>query len=287
MRLSTSTDMVFAAYGEEKGIELLANAGFDSLDFSFFDEKYYAKELNKEFFTELKNKAYGLGMTFNQAHAPLDSSFDDDEKTAVRFGEIVQSIKNASYLGVENIVVHPCQHLRYKNDGVPEKLFEMNMDFYNRLKPYSEEYGVKIAVENMWQSFKGKIMHSTCSRPEEFIRYIDELNSDCFVACLDIGHAMVVCEKPDDFIGSLGSKRLKALHIHDVDGTHDSHTLPYFGIVDWDNVTKALAKIGYTGDFTFEIPYFISDKPAELYPSYLKLAADTGRYLISKIQSKD
>ena len=50
------------------------------------------------------------------------------------------------------------------------------MKFYKSLIPYCEEYGIKVAVENMWQ-YPGMISHSTCSRPEEFIRYIDELDS--------------------------------------------------------------------------------------------------------------
>ena len=35
----------------------------------------------------------------------------------------------------------------FEKDGVPEQLFEINMDFYNRLKPYCEEYGIKVALE--------------------------------------------------------------------------------------------------------------------------------------------
>lgn len=284
MKLSASSGEIFNAYGPEGGVDFFAAAGYDAIDFSFGSVKF-ATDFSERNFRNLRKYAEERDLVFNQAHAPFPSSCADEELTKRRFEEIVQCIKNASYLGVRNIVVHPCQHLTYNDEGVPEKLFEMNMDFYNSLKPYSEEYGVRIAIENMWQSVREKILHSTCSRPDEFIRYIDELNSDCFVACLDIGHAMLVCEKPDEFIRKLGNKRLKALHVHDVDGIHDLHTLPYFGIIDWDSVAKALAEIEYEGDLTFEASYFMPGKPVELYPAYGKLMTDTGRYLIKKIES--
>ena len=235
MRLSTSTSDIASRLGLEKTIDVLAAAGYDCIDFSQCDESIYGVDLSKAYFVELRKYAEDKGVTFNQSHAPFASSFKDEEKTKKRFTEITEAIKRASYLGVENIVVHPCQHLAYAEKGNPELLFEYNMEFYSRLIPYCEEYGIRVAVENMWQR-TGMINHSTCSRPAEFIRYIDELNNDCFVACLDIGHAALVREDLPDFIRALGNKRLKCLHVHDVDGTNDSHTLPYFGVVQWEKV---------------------------------------------------
>jgi len=79
----------------------------------------------------------------------------------------------------------------------------------------------------------------------------------------------------------LGSDRLACLHVHDVDGIDDSHTLPYFGIVRWQQVMEALAEIDYKGDLTFEACGFFRDKPVELYPQYLKMMERTGRHLIN------
>ena len=280
MRLSTTTGELANIFGFNKCIDILAAAGYDCADFSQFDEYVYGKEYSKEFLVELRKYAEDKGIAFNQSHAPFGSSFADEEKTQKRFAEITEAMKRASYLGVENIIVHPCQHLKYAQDGNPEILFEYNMEFYSRLIPYCEEYGIKVAVENMWQR-TGMINHSTCSRPEEFVRYVDELNNDCFVACLDIGHATLVREDLPEFIRALGNKRLKCLHVHDVDGTNDSHTLPYFGVVQWENVMKALAEIGYTGDLTFEADEFLRNVPTELYSDAECFMAKTGRQLIS------
>ena len=167
----------------EEAIDLMADAGFDAIDFSFhLRSEYYNADTDGELgrirFTEWRKRAEALGLVFNQAHAPEGSSFTDMDRTVQRFHEIRRAIRNASYLGVPIIVVHPVQHLPYCEAGVPEQLFEMNMKFYSALKPYCEEYNIKIALENMWQHRGRKIVHSTCSRPEEFNRYLDALDKD-------------------------------------------------------------------------------------------------------------
>lgn len=281
MKISTSTSFFAEKFGFEKTIDILKDAGFDAIDFGAGSKEFCTDVHNKAYYDKIKNYALDRGIYFNQAHAPFPTSYMKENHLIEAFDAVVTSMKNASYLGVGIIVVHPCQHLDFYKEGNAERLFEYNMDFYRRLIPYCQEYGIKVAVENMWQ-YPRMISHSTCSRPDEFIRYIDELNSEWIVGCLDIGHAVLVREQPDEFIRKLGNKRLKCLHVHDVDGTDDLHTFPYFGITDWDAVMKALADINYSGDFTFESSLFFENKPAELYPHYAKLLAATGKHLVSK-----
>ena len=270
----------------KNAIDIMADAGFDAIDFSAGKEEDYGDSHNKEYYLEMKKYAESKGLIFNQAHAPTPSAVASEEESKIKFKNIVGAMRNASYLGVKNIVVHPIKFLYYDFGENTERLFELNMEFYTRLIPYCEEYGIHVALENLWQTEKvgwGKINHSVCSRPEEFIRYIDTLNNDCFVACLDIGHAQLVCENIPNFIKALGNKRLKALHVHDVDGIIDSHDPPYFGVVDWDRVLKALVEVGYSGDFTFEVcGEFFKSKLIELSPVYMRLIADTGRFLLDK-----
>ena len=289
MLLSSSIGPFLKYYSVEEAIDLMSKAGFDAIDFAFFDEKFYGVETDgadfKSYFQTLKAMAEEKGMCFNQAHAPIPSSRPDEDWTARMFENIVRSIRNSSYLGIPHIVVHPVQHISYWKEGSPERLFEMNMDFYGRLKPYSEEYGVKIALENMWHYRSRQITHSVCSRAEEFNKYLDTLNSDCFVGCLDIGHATLVCENAEDMIRKMGKDRLQALHVHDVDGIKDLHTLPYYGITDWDQIAKALKEIGYEGDFTFEVDGFFNPLPKELFAAAAGQMVATGRHIMNKIMN--
>ena len=289
MLLSTSIAIYLHQFSPEETVDMLAEAGFTALDFGFFNARYYAKDLDGRFFTELRKKAEDKGLVFNQAHAPFPSGVGKPDRDEEIFADIVRSMKNASLLGAKNIVVHPVQYLVYANDGVPEKLFELNVAFYNRLKPYCEEYGIRVAVENMWQDKElagrcdTRIGHSTCSTPAEFIRYMDALDSKSFTACLDLGHAMLVHEKPEDFIRALGHDRLGALHVHDTDGNRDLHTLPFYGGMGyWDRITDALLDIGYVGDLTYEAENFLAPLPKELYGAASRFMAEVGTYLIGR-----
>jgi len=288
MLLSTTTDLMSKHFGLEKTVDMLSETGFDALDFSAFCEEYYTEIHKKEFYIEIRKRAEEKKVIFNQSHAPFISfGGREEEKCAANFERVVGAMRNASYLGVKNIVVHPYQYLKYSEEGNPERLFEYNMKFYKSLIPYCEEFGIRVALENVWQYQKpgwNKIGPSVCGRPEEFISYLDELNNECFTGCLDVGHATLVCEDVAEFIEKLGNKRLGALHIHDVDGIEDLHTLPFFGIIDWDKVTRALAKIDYKGDFTFEADNFYKGKPLEMYPECAEFMVKTGRFLINKIK---
>lgn len=292
MLLSTNIDAFLKHFECEEVIEIISKAGFDALDFSFFDEKFYGKETDSEafkvYFMNLRKLAQEKGMCFNQAHAPMPCSKEDEEWTESRFYDIVRAMRNASYLGVPIIVLHSKTHLKYVEAGNPEKGFKMSMNFFKRLIPYCEKYNIKIAIENQYQNSGNNIVgivksHGYTSKPERLINYVDSLNSEWVVACLDIGHAFLVREEPADFIRALGSKRLKALHVHDVDGTKDSHTLPYYGIIDWDRTSTALKEIGYEGDFTLEAPGFLTNLPKELIPEATCFMARVGRHVMSKI----
>ena len=90
---------------------------------------------------------------------------------------------------------------------------------------------------------------------------------------------MLVGQNPADFIRKLGPDRLVALHVHDVSGHEDSHTLPYYGIVHWDEVTSALKEIGYKGEITLEADNFLRKLPKQLMPEASKLMATVARSL--------
>jgi len=281
MKLSTST---FPAkyIGFQNALTLIADAGFDAIDFGATEE-HYTNTHDKAFYQDCRKYIEDRGLIFNQAHAPFPCSFGDEQKDAERFNDIVTAMRISSWLGVKNIIVHPCLHLDYLGEGNPERLFEINMDFYNRLLPYCEEFDINIALENIWQN-KGFVYHSACSRPEEFLRYLNTLNNKRFTACLDTGHAILVKQRPDEMVRIL-DKHLGCLHVHDVDGIKDSHTLPYHGIIEWSSFLKALADVDYKGDFTYEASHFFSRTPQKLWPETFRYMAFIGRSMIEEIES--
>lgn len=298
MMISMDTESFIDKYTDKETTDMICDAGFDAMDYCLANQKFYNGEKSEdeliEYFKNIRKYAESKGLSIHQTHSPCPSGSADEAEDKRLFDNIARSVKYASYLGAKIIVVHAKDHLVYEENGNPERLFEMNMDFYNRLKPYAEEYGVKIALENLpqqhrfsplhqfWGRFK--VVKSICSTPEEFVRYLDELNSDAFVACLDIGHAMIAGQNPSELIRRLGGRRLKALHVHDNDGLRDMHTIPFYGgMADWDEIVKALCEIGYDGAFSLEAGNFLTPIPTELYPAGTKMMGATARFLSNKI----
>ena len=289
MRLVTQTEDLSRYFSGEECVRILAGAGFDAIDWSFFEmvegKGPFCREDWQDSVLRIRETAEECGIGFSQAHAPFPSSRGEEPfDTQVLFW-IRRSMQAAAQMGVKNIVVHPIQHLPYAKNR--ERLFTLNVQFYRELIPYCEEYGIRVCAENMWQYDEKRhyIIDSVCSQPEEFCALLDAVNSPWIAGCLDIGHCALVGAEPADFIRALGSVRLQALHVHDVNYLHDCHTLPFMEKLDWEAVAAALADTGYTGDFTFEADNFLVRFPRELKPAASALMAKTGRYLIGRIEA--
>lgn len=290
MRLVTQSEILAASFGDEECVRILAKAGFDAIDWSFFSmtqgEGVWCTDDWRAHALRVRAAGEDCGIAFAQAHAPFPSSRGQEPFDTVIRQRILRSLQAAALLGVKNIVVHPRQQLPYAKSR--ERLFDENLTFYRSLVPYCEEYGIRVCLENMWQydDKRGYIVDSVCSQPQEFCALLDALDSPWMVGCLDIGHCALVGVDPADFIRALGPRRLQALHVHDVNHRQDNHTLPFLQALDWESITGALAEIGYEGDFTFEADEFLRAFPKALQPEASALMQKTGRYLIGRIQAQ-
>ncbi len=289
MNISSTTEGFSLLYDENTAVKMLIDAGYDAIDLGCcemfgHDDCPKLQPNYKEYAAELKKIADEGGVYFNQAHAPFPSSIVDEEQNKVLFQKILRSIEFASLVGVRNIIVHPKQHLTYCDNKTYLK--ELNLEFYNSLIPYAKDYNIHIAIENMWQYNKDRmITHSTCSTVEEFKEYLDMLDSEWIVACLDIGHAHLMHADIPAFIHGLGDK-LKALHTHSAGYNIDLHIPPFFmGNMPWEDILKALGEINYQGELTFEADSSIIRTPKELHPELAKYMVSIGRYMASKVDS--
>lgn len=279
MLLSANMIRVHDIFGVRGMLDVFAKAGFEGVDFNNDIPEFYTAEHDRAFYRELGNCAREKGIAICQAHAVYPPSFPDDvEKTEKRFFEIVQGMQNAAYLGAPMIVVHPCTHLDCTVDGNFEKMYQCNLSFYRRLIPYAKEFGIKIAIENLRRA-------AVTNMPDALCRLYDELNDSVFTVCLDVGHCFLHGVDPADAIRILGDRLVHGcLHIHDNMGAADEHTLPYYGKIEWESVMKALADIGYEGNFNYEASGFIKDVPTDLRPEGLAFMAKVGHYLVSRFE---
>ena len=111
------------------------------------------------------------------------------------------------------------------------------------LLPLAAELKVIIAVENVWNKF--------LLSPLEFARYVDEFDSPWLRAYVDVGN-MILFGFAQDWLRTVG-KRIVRIHLKDFRRRGYEWTNLLDGDVNWPQVRKALAEIGYHGYLTTEL----------------------------------
>jgi L-ribulose-5-phosphate 3-epimerase len=117
--------------------------------------------------------------------------------------------------------------------------------------PLAEEVKVIIAVEEVWNKF--------LLSPLEMARYVDEFRSPWVRSYFDVGN-VVLYGYPQDWIRTLG-KRIVKLHLKDFRFREDPAIKKRAaewvnlrdGDIDWKEIYRALAEIGYNGSATVEL----------------------------------
>ena len=281
MKLSIENNAIRKKVGDFEAFDMIKNAGFDCVDMSYYWAGEDSPLLNdgyREYAQELRKHLDSLGLSCNQAHAPFDLKAGEAfDLSTPAYRAIVRSMESAAILGAKTIIIHSLSAT--VNDIVVFDK-EYNLEFYRSLLPYCEKFGIKVAVENLFQrdpkrgGYVGKL-----GKPEELCAFVRELNSPWFVACVDIGHAALTGNEPEDFCANMDGNLLQALHVQDGDYRRDAHTLPFLGTFKWDAIMQSLKKIDYKGELTFEVFLYLGNIPKELLPDALTFTYQTGKYL--------
>lgn len=127
-----------------------------------------------------------------------------------------------------------------------EKVYEWAREAIQSLLPSAERFGVRLAVENVWNRF--------LMSPLEMRRFVDSFGSPLVGVYFDVGN-VVAFGHPEDWIRTLG-KRIMAVHLKDFRinvGNLDGFVDLLSGDVDFPTVMKTFKEIGYDGSYTAEI----------------------------------
>ena len=121
-----------------------------------------------------------------------------------------------------------------------------------KMLPMAEKTGVKIALENVWNSF--------LISPVEAARFVDEINHPLLGWYFDVGNVLRY-GWPEHWIETLG-KRIMKLDIKEYSRKKQENEGLWKGFdveltagdCNWPVVNKALEKIGYSGWASAEVP---------------------------------
>ena len=288
MLLSTQTGGLMKKIGEDRAFDIIKKAGFDAVDFNIDEYLSYSDITHcrfegvlygdyKKYFKEVKNKLDASGLVAGQAHSPFPTYLPDDDASNEKLIDATKrAIEIAAIIKTPYLVIHPRFNTTFSKRLPPDEEYELNRKFYMALTGELRGTGVTCCLENMWTqaSLWRKIYADVCGDPTDAAEMVDRLNAEAkeelFGYCYDVGHSLISGLDPYRFMLKLG-KRIKVFHIHDVDGIHDSHILPFLGVGEWRTFARGVAAIGYDYSLNLETGNFYGLCGEECFPEAFSL----------------
>ncbi|MGQ9551989.1 MAG: sugar phosphate isomerase/epimerase family protein [Candidatus Bathycorpusculaceae bacterium] len=195
-------------------------------------------ELNKRRVLSLKDLGSSYSFKYS-VHAPFaDINIASPSKPMLRatISRLQRSIAHASALNAHVWVFHPGMRT-----GVsmfyPNMEWRQNCGSARQLCKIAEDYGVKIAVENMPVPYP-----FIMKRVEEFRRFFEEVG-DLVGLALDVGHSNLNGQT-EQFLRVFKNK-IRHVHVSDNDGRNDLHLGIGYGSVDWRRFAEEMRAISY------------------------------------------
>jgi len=238
--------------------------GYDCVDYQeFIDTEtplFAAKDAEFErLLREEADMIRAAGLEISQTHGPWrypprDASEGDRVE---RFDKMARSLHGTRVMGCRDMVVHPLMPFGTGAEGDRERYFDINFDFYRRLTRVAEAEQVILCLENM------PMPDLPLARPAEILSFVKAIDSPNLRVCLDTGHCTMCGVSPAMAVREMDPGYLRTLHVHDNDGRRDLHWLPYQGVIDWADFSRALHDAGFSGALSLET-HIRASMPPEL-----------------------
>ena len=176
---------------------------------------------------------------------PLTHPDIDKQAQSVKNAEA--AMQSASWMGADDILLVP----GVVNAGTRySEAYKRSHDNIKKLIPTAEKLKILICVEEVWNNF--------LLSPMEYAAYIDSFKSPWVQSYFDVGN-VVAFAWPEDWIRTVG-KRIRKVHLKDYKGgpglfgsRNGNFVNLREGSINWPEVRKAFAEIGYTGFMTTEL----------------------------------
>jgi hexulose-6-phosphate isomerase len=221
--------------------KLAKDVGFEGIEIGTIADPKLADEIK-----EASGKT-GLVIhsVMNADHWKYPLSSSDAEVVGKSVAGMETSLRNAKLWGCDSVLLVPAvvnAETSYKDAWTrSQKVIR------ERILPLATELKVVVGIEEVWNKF--------LLSPLEMAAYVDELKSPWVKAYFDVGN-MLFYGFPQDWVRTLG-KRIHRVHIKDFKLERGKGQFFWKNIgegdVDWVEVRKALAEVGYDGWITTEI----------------------------------
>jgi len=221
--------------------QMAKDAGFQGIEIGTITEAPVAAEIKEaSAATELR-----IHSVMNAEHWRSPLSSGDPEVVTKSVLGMETSLRNAKLWGAETVLLVPA--VVNAETSYQDAWLRSQRVIRERILPLAQELKVVVGIEEVWNKF--------LLSPLEMARYVDEFASPWVKAYLDVGN-MVFYGFPQDWIRTLGPRTVR---VHIKDFKLDRPNGKFYwknlgeGDVDWPEVRKAFADVGYEGWVTTEI----------------------------------
>ena len=223
---------------------LAKEVGFEEIEAGTTDDPKVAEEMKKA----ADDVGIRIHSVMNRDHWKYPLSSSDPSAVEISMKGMRTSLDNAALWGADTVLLVPAV---VDAQTSYQQAYDRSRKQIRELIPYAEKRKVVIAVEEVWNKF--------LLSPLEFARYIDDFKSPWVKAYFDVGN-VVLYGYPQDWIRALG-KRIVKLHLKDFKFQTNKETRNREaawvnlkeGEIDWKEIHKALAEIGFRGTATVEL----------------------------------
>ena len=211
--------------------ELIKEAGFDGV-LLWWSDGFGRDTLGVKDYRNGPELAREAGLFVENIHTPVQNQEDlwldnlDGEALTECY---LQCIADCAEFEIPTMVVHL--------PGEDNSHTPLGLERIRTITEKAERLNINVALENL--------------RNLSNVAYVlDQIDSGRIGFCYDCGHHYHYY--PDhDLLARYGS-RLMALHLHDDNGSHGQHGLPFDGSIDWKTAMKKIEETAYTGPTAIE-----------------------------------
>lgn len=248
MKLAVNLSLFPGDVPLKERLRLSAEAGCDGVEINIEGEGELSLEASDSQLEAVRKEAADLGLEIPSVHCGLHWKYtltDPDPAVRQKGIDVLQrSLEIGAALGARVLLVVPGvvnRQVSYTD------AYQRALEGVRKLAEKAASTGVAIGVENVWNKF--------LLSPLEMRRFIEECESEWVGAYFDVGNILAY-GYPHHWIEVLHEK-IRAVHVKDY-----RLDVPGFGgfvylgqgDVPWKLVQDALAKIGYDGYITAELP---------------------------------
>ncbi len=175
---------------------------------------------------------YRPSVTIHGPFMDLSPAAVDPLVREVTLKRFTRTLDVAGFFGATNVVFHSGFE-KWKYNHKTDLWLEGSLRTWKPLVALAEEKGLTVAIENIFEE-----------DPVNLRMLAEAVGSGAFGICFDSGHFNLFSKIPLKEWLEMISPYLLELHLHDNDGTMDSHVPPGEGVFDFEAAFRYLDGLG-------------------------------------------